>query len=633
MATDSSAASALIEIADELGEYCGKLLAGLGAEVIKVEPPGGEAPATYGPFAGDVPGPNRSLYFWHYNFGKRGVVLDLDDAPGQAAVPATAVQRRCRAGHPSRRLPGQPSDLVRQRHRSRLPGPDPRADQPVRRRRARGRDYRGSDLVHLALGGVMMNCGYDPDPSGHYDTPPIAPQMWQAYQIAGEMAAIGILGALHRAARQSGSGQYGLDVSVHEAVSMNTETDLPNWIYLRQTSPASDLPPFTADDHDQPVDLGDQGRSVATPLPDVPAQRHPDPSRTPSRMLERTAAEQDLGSDGLPGPCLPARQDIALACLRRRRRLHRQFRLRADDVWRERAGVTGWPGRRSAARTRTSTTTTGGSARPSSTSSIPDSARLDTDRGQVVLPGGSLAPRAMTPRRSASTRGGPRRRSTAAAASTGVRLRCAADRARPRRSARSPLDGVRIVDLCWLLASAGAGRFLAALGAEVHQGRAQVALGQHALGASAWPRAAVGPSGSGNQRRFRPQIDLQDPNRSGSFMEINAGKRGISLNIKHPRGTGVLKDLIRHADMVVEGFSPGTMDRMGLGYPAAQGTQSVASSTSSSPGSVSAAPTADCVPTVRVRRRSLGIIEMSGLPMPLPARWDRVLLPRLVRRL
>jgi crotonobetainyl-CoA:carnitine CoA-transferase CaiB-like acyl-CoA transferase len=45
------------------------------------------------------------------------------------------------------------------------------------------RDFKGSDLVHLALGGVMMNCGYDPRPDGSYDLPPIAPQMWHAYHI------------------------------------------------------------------------------------------------------------------------------------------------------------------------------------------------------------------------------------------------------------------------------------------------------------------------------------------------------------------------------------------------------------------------------------------------------------------
>jgi CoA-transferase family III len=68
----------VIELADELGEYAGKVLAGLGADVIKVEAPTGETTRQYGPFAADEPGIENSLYFWHYNLGKRGIVLDLD---------------------------------------------------------------------------------------------------------------------------------------------------------------------------------------------------------------------------------------------------------------------------------------------------------------------------------------------------------------------------------------------------------------------------------------------------------------------------------------------------------------------------------------------------------------------------
>jgi len=41
-----------------------------------------------------------------------------------------------------------------------------------------------SDLVSLALGGVVMNRGYDPDPAGRYDLPPIAPQAWHSFHIA-----------------------------------------------------------------------------------------------------------------------------------------------------------------------------------------------------------------------------------------------------------------------------------------------------------------------------------------------------------------------------------------------------------------------------------------------------------------
>src|SRR5262245_50521701 len=67
----------VIELADEQAEYCGLSLAGLGAEVIKVEPPGGSPTRRIGPFYGDREDPERSLFFWQYNRGKRSIVLDL----------------------------------------------------------------------------------------------------------------------------------------------------------------------------------------------------------------------------------------------------------------------------------------------------------------------------------------------------------------------------------------------------------------------------------------------------------------------------------------------------------------------------------------------------------------------------
>ena len=58
-------------------------LADMGADVIKIEPPGGEAARTVGPFYQDVPDPERSLYFWHYNTSKRGVTLNLETEDGR----------------------------------------------------------------------------------------------------------------------------------------------------------------------------------------------------------------------------------------------------------------------------------------------------------------------------------------------------------------------------------------------------------------------------------------------------------------------------------------------------------------------------------------------------------------------
>ena len=95
----------------------------------------------------------------------------------------------------------------------------------------RGSDFKSSDLIHLALGGSMMNCGYDPDPNLEYDTPPIAPQIWHAYHIAGEQLATGIIAALiHR--HRSGEGQD-VSVAVHEAVSKNPEQDIMHWVMRR----------------------------------------------------------------------------------------------------------------------------------------------------------------------------------------------------------------------------------------------------------------------------------------------------------------------------------------------------------------------------------------------------------------
>ncbi len=183
----------VLEVGDELGEYCAKVLAGLGADVVRIEPPGGALTRTYGPFLDDEPHPDRSLYFWHHNLGKRSMVLDLDSATDQERF-------RQLAAHADVIVDSRPRDYLRERG---LGYDDLREINPgliYARISPFGdvgpwRDYAGSDLVHLALGGVMMNCGYDPDPVLGYDTPPIAPQMWQAYYIAGEMAAMSILAA------------------------------------------------------------------------------------------------------------------------------------------------------------------------------------------------------------------------------------------------------------------------------------------------------------------------------------------------------------------------------------------------------------------------------------------------------
>src|SRR5215467_5147471 len=73
----------ILELADETGQFCGKLLGDLGADVVKIEPPGGEPNRHVGPFLDDVPHPERSLSFWYYNTSKRGITLNLETSDGR----------------------------------------------------------------------------------------------------------------------------------------------------------------------------------------------------------------------------------------------------------------------------------------------------------------------------------------------------------------------------------------------------------------------------------------------------------------------------------------------------------------------------------------------------------------------
>ena len=134
----------------------------------------------------------------------------------------------------------------------------------------------------------------------------------------------------------------------------------------------------------------------------------------------------------------------------------------------------------------------------------------------------------------------------------------------PRRSALHdkpfPLQGIRIFDFAWFLASAGGTRFLAAMGAESYKvewkDNPDTRLaGMAPVGGRAARDAATGPLPG-----------VKDPDMGGNFINKNSGKRGISLNIRHPKGLQIAKDMVRICDVVAEGFSPGVLQRLGLGY-------------------------------------------------------------------
>ena len=221
------AGTVILECGDEHGEFAGVLFAGLGAEVIRLEGRHGSNSRRLGPFTTLDRDPEHSLCFSRYNLGKKSVSLEVDHPAGRNALArlakqadvivdsgeASAVARRLEFYREIERV--NPRLIVCTITPFGLNGPY--------------RDLKMTDLTHLGLGGVMASCGYDPRPDGTYDTPPIAPEMWQAYHIANEYAVIAITAALNFR-ELTGEGDY-IDLSVHEAVSTCTEVAIPTYIY------------------------------------------------------------------------------------------------------------------------------------------------------------------------------------------------------------------------------------------------------------------------------------------------------------------------------------------------------------------------------------------------------------------
>ena len=78
----------VVELAHCHVQFAGRLLADLGADVVVEEPPGGHESRRYEPFADDRPGNETSLWWWHHNVSKRGVVVDLDDPADRVRLAA-----------------------------------------------------------------------------------------------------------------------------------------------------------------------------------------------------------------------------------------------------------------------------------------------------------------------------------------------------------------------------------------------------------------------------------------------------------------------------------------------------------------------------------------------------------------
>ena len=73
----------VLDLTDDRGAFCGKIMAELGADVVKVERPGGDPSRNVGPFFHDIPDPEKSLSWFAFNQNKRGITLNIETRDGQ----------------------------------------------------------------------------------------------------------------------------------------------------------------------------------------------------------------------------------------------------------------------------------------------------------------------------------------------------------------------------------------------------------------------------------------------------------------------------------------------------------------------------------------------------------------------
>ncbi len=117
----------------------------------------------------------------------------------------------------------------------------------------------------------------------------------------------------------------------------------------------------------------------------------------------------------------------------------------------------------------------------------------------------------------------------------------------PTQEQHGPLDGCRVLDFGWVLAGAVPGMILADMGAEVIKVETRQRMDYMRLG-----RPIIG--------------DDPDPEQNPMFHNVNRGKRSITLNTTRPEAVDLARRLASECDVVIENFSPGVMQRLGLDY-------------------------------------------------------------------
>ena len=520
----------VIELADETGAHCGKLLAGMGADVIKVERPGGDAARMFPPFWGGEPHPDRSLAFLFANMGKRSVELDLESEAGrvqfaQLAVGADLVIETCPPGTLEKWGIGyealsesNPALVLTSITGFGQTGPQ--------------RAFRSSDIVASALGGAM-------GVTGEADDPPVKLAGSQALLCASANAAASSMIALHHAAR-TGRGQH-VDISLEETFTAVTSiTGVGKWL----------------EDDIIPKRVG-TGLSSSCPSGAYPCKdgriylmvNRPLHWKALAEWIHEVTKNEEVLDPAFDGPSssrLPFREllDLFITEL--------TSRFTVEEVYHQGQ-------RRHIALTPVNTAV-------SAVADVHLTARdffvdIEHRGGEILRYPGAPFRHTVTPWR--IERGAPRagehsgevlaelskRANSAPAVRTPVHSRKSSNPSRKSSNPRHALGGLRVVEFGAGLAAPWIGRFMAWCGAEVIK-----------IESKAFPdvtRLYVPPR--------TPELGLQ-PQLSPWFTDWNAGKKFVSLDLTKAQGAGLARKLIAESDVVLENYTTGVLEKLGLGY-------------------------------------------------------------------
>ena len=205
-----------LDLTNETGFFCGKVLAHFGVDVIKIEKPGGDPARDIGPFFHDIRDPERSLYWWAHNESKRGITLNIEAQEGQDILKKLIVNtdfliESFPVGYMERLgLSYQKLSEINPKLIMTSITPFGQTGPYM--------NYKATDLIAIAMGGIMSLTG---EPGGV----PCRLSPNHAYCLAGTNAALATMVAYYYR-EWSGEGQY-IDVSLFECATRENYYEVP----------------------------------------------------------------------------------------------------------------------------------------------------------------------------------------------------------------------------------------------------------------------------------------------------------------------------------------------------------------------------------------------------------------------